>query len=155
MRARHSGQSVLIGLICGSLCFADAPRVIDIRAGADGSVRGVVVNSAGLRQAQAVVRFSSNGKESARATANEQGQFQVALAPGLYQADLSGDRALIRVWNSQAAPPAAAPGLMVVQPGTTARGNRGAVFGVPELLLTAAAVGGVIVLATARHSSGS
>ncbi len=89
-----------------------------------GHVKGQYVNTQGAALEGATVIAGQRGIEVARTTTNANGQFRLALRPGIYDLTVGAKTETIRVWSADAAPPAARSTATLVE-GSTVRGQNG------------------------------
>jgi hypothetical protein len=98
---------------------------VDIALDESGDLAGAVVATDGKPIDGAVVTLSKQGKPVARTTTNEAGAFALAsVKGGTYEIQAGDSARIVRVWNADAAPPAAAEGATLVV-GQTVRGQDG------------------------------
>ena len=138
----------------------------DVRFSSDGSFNGRVVDSAGTFAKNAEVVVRQGKKEITRCKADEKGVFSISkLKSGTYQVSSGTTEGYFRVWEEQAAPPAARKYALLVLGQNGERGKFGAIgnaFDAIEpdmsalpgldptlILLTAGVIGGVVVGAIA------
>ena len=145
--------------------FAAGPQMVDVKLN-DGVLRGVVVNQAGQPTAQKTVALLHGNQVVAKVATDKNGRFEAkGLRPGLHFAAIDGQRGQgIRLWASEVAPPNASAGVLLVNDkvvrgncacpagNCTCGGGGGAAFGLPEAIVTGAAIGGVIAIASASGS---
>lgn len=120
-------------------------RLSDVALGDQGRLAGMVVNGEGQLLANVAVTVKQNGREVGQVKSNAQGQFQIdGVRGGLCQVETSETLSVYRCWTAKAAPPSAAPEVLVVSDTRVARGQRplGEIFTNPLLigLIFAAAV---------------
>jgi hypothetical protein len=116
-----------IGLIAPrcTLQAGEAPArtaVADVALTGSGELAGAVVSDTGAPVDGAIVTLSKQGKAIARTTTDEQGTFALAVKSGTYQLHAGHTSRSVRVWQADAAPPAAAEEATLVV-GTTVRGQ--------------------------------
>lgn len=90
----------------------------------EGQLQGQFVTTQGRPLAGAQVVVSQRGTEVSRTSTNAQGQFTVALRPGLYDVTVGQDTQTVRVWSTEVAPPTAKQSVTFVQ-GQAVRGQFG------------------------------
>jgi hypothetical protein len=132
---------------------AAAPRIafVDVSLSQDNLLRGQLVNGEGIPKAKSQVTLASGGEVVARGVTDEQGFFALKVEKGGVYALSDGETAtLVRAWTSQAAPPSANNGVLMVSDRDVTRaalGNGGlrdvvgwaAVIGVVTAVIVAAA----------------
>jgi hypothetical protein len=107
---------------------ASKAAVVDIALDESGDLAGAVVATDGKPVDGAVVTLSKQGKAVARTTTNEAGAFALAsVKGGTYEIQAGDSARLVRVWHSEAAPPAAAESATLVV-GQTVRGQDGGYY---------------------------
>lgn len=107
---------------------ASATEVCDISLDRQGRLSGLVADAQGAPAANVEVvleRISRQGKPVvARGATDERGAFRFAsVGGGSYLVSAAGGQTAIRAWKAGAAPPAAAPGVLVVADDEVARGQ--------------------------------
>ena len=135
----------------------NAVEVKDVQLDARGSLRGVVVDAQGKRQAAAKLTLSRVDRPAERTVleTREDGQFAtLPIKPGVYRLETSEGVIGCRLWSSTAAPPSASKSLLVVNDTEVVRGQRP----IRELfysdpLLMAGVVAAAIAIPIAVHKS--
>lgn len=152
MNKRTMLRGVFTALLAVSVVSASSPRVLDVKMSADGVVHGMIVNEAGHARAGVEVTFQA-GDQVTKVKSDAQGRFAVrGIKPGLTVASVNGTGQTLRIWQGQVAPPKASAGVMLVN-GSVARGQgQTQAFGLCEALITAAAIGAVIGIASGSSS---
>ena len=111
-------------VVARSAAAAVAPQDVALAEG--GVLTGQVVDTAGKPQALAPVSLQTGGKEIARVTTDQNGQFRVAsLKGGVYQVSTSGNSSVYRFWAPRTAPPTSLNGLNMVSGNQIVRGQMG------------------------------
>jgi hypothetical protein len=139
-----------------------AARVPDVRLDEQGRFQGVVVNGQGQPVAQAKLTLRRADPREPQleaagwtATTDARGRFLLEGIPaGTYRLETSAGVYLCRLWTSAAAPPAAAPALLVVNDPQIERGQRpiGEIFRADPLLM-ATVVAAAIAIPIVIHKS--
>lgn len=89
--------------------------IVDVSLTQNNLLRGQVVNGQGAPKAKSEVTLASGGALVARGVTNEQGHFALKVEKGgIYALSEGETAALVRVWTSQAAPPSANHGVLMV-----------------------------------------
>lgn len=100
--------------------------VQDVRLRDQGLLVGRAVTNQGAARENVKVRLAFQGKTVAEATTNQNGLFAVkGLRGGVHVVESTGKRELVRLWTAEAAPDAAADGLVLAE-GQIVRGQEGA-----------------------------
>lgn len=146
--------------LCGASCGLVAPAfaadaapsaaaaVQDVRLQDQGLLVGRAVTSQGAARENVKVAVAFQGKTVAEATTNENGVFAVkGLRGGVHVVQTEGKQEVVRLWTADAAPEAAAEGL-VLSEGQVVRGQQKGPGGVGSFLADNL-VGVAIVGATA------
>jgi hypothetical protein len=101
-----------------------APAAADIAKLADGQFAGRVIDHSGAVVENADVVIRQAGTEVVRTKTDKEGMFHVPnLKPGTYQVSSRTTEGYFRVWNEQAAPPAARKNALIVLGNNGARGQ--------------------------------
>jgi hypothetical protein len=100
------------------------PAIADVVLNESGDLEGAVVSTeAGKPVDGALVTLSKQGKAVAKTTTNENGKFELAsVKSGVYELKAGPTTKAVRVWNVDAAPPAASDEATLVV-GATVRGQ--------------------------------
>ncbi len=102
-----------------------APKVADVSLTQNGALAGAVVSEAGQPVDGAIVTLTKEGKPVAKTTTNSQGRFALAsVKSGSYELKAGHTTRLVRLWNSDVAPPASAEKATLVMD-TTVRAQNG------------------------------
>lgn len=108
----------------GPVAKTTAPVVQDVAMDAASTLSGQLVNSQGLRLANAPVVIQSKTQETLRTVTDGEGRFQVTnLRGGVYQVAAGGTSGVYRLWSAAVAPPSATKGLLLVDTQATVRGQ--------------------------------
>lgn len=152
------------GIFVSQLAQAAAPRqgmpgvaIRDIALQDGGTVRGQVVNTLGVPQANSKVLIAKQGELVATAVTNGEGRFEAAgLNGGVYQVVTGEGAGAYRFWTAQTAPPAAQDEVLLIAGQDVVRGQNGVagVLGNPWVLAGLVAAAIAIPLAL-DHTSGS
>ncbi|HVJ68795.1 MAG TPA: carboxypeptidase-like regulatory domain-containing protein [Caulifigura sp.] len=103
-----------------------APKVADVSLTENGALAGAVVSEAGKPVDGAIVTLTKEGKPVAKTTTNAQGKFALAsVKSGSYELKAGHTTRLVRLWNSDVAPPASAEKATLVMDSTTVRAQDG------------------------------
>lgn len=119
--------------ICGASCGTVAPAfaadaapaiaVQDVRLQDQGLLVGRAVTSQGAARGNVKVAVAFQGKTIAEATTNQNGVFAVkGLRGGVHVVQSEGKQDVVRLWTADAAPEAAAEGLVLAE-GQVVRGQ--------------------------------
>ena len=101
-----------------------AAVTIDLALGQGGTIRGQVVNQDAIGKADTIVSIRQGDREVARTVTDDSGAFAVTgLKSGVYVVASGKSATLVRAWNSHAAPPSAAEGILLVPNELTVRGQ--------------------------------
>lgn len=165
LKHRRMVLLLLASWLHSSWVMAIEPRVprparveaVDIRLDAQGTMHGVVVNGQGRRQVdeQVVIVRSGDAKPSHTLQTDRAGKFACPkLRAGSYRLVTSEGVCLCRVWTETAAPPNAAPSVLIVNDSRIERGQRP----IQELfysdpLLMATVVAAAIAIPIAVHKA--
>lgn len=120
--------------------------IVDVSLTQDSLLRGQVVNRAGTPKAGAQMTLASGGEIVARGVTDDQGLFALKVEKGgIYALSDGQTSALVRAWTSQAAPPTANNGVLMVSDRNVTRatlgdGGLGTVVGWAAVLGVTAAV---------------
>ncbi len=137
-----------------------ASQIPDVRLDAQRRFHGVVVDGQGQVLTGAKVVLTRTGEQTKPAWSHEtatdrHGRFQFeSCSGGTYRLETSAGVYLCRLWTPNAAPPAAAPSLLVVNDNRVERGQRpiGEIFHSDPLLM-ATIVAAAIAIPIAVHKS--
>lgn len=89
--------------------------IVDVSLTQDSLLRGQVVNGEGTPKASTQVTLASSDGIVARGVTDEQGIFALKVDKGgIYSLSDGESSALVRAWTSQAAPPSANSGILMV-----------------------------------------
>lgn len=126
----------------------------DVTLGATNELQGTLVDKSGARLANRIVIAVHSDKSALQSVSDANGHFRFQQAkPGTYQLASQGSYQVCRCWAANTAPPAASPGLLLVEGDQTLRGQRpiGELLSGPVLigLIIAAA----IIIPIAVHNS--
>ena len=103
-----------------------APKVADVTLTQNNALSGAVVSEAGKPVDGAIVVLTKEGKPVAKTTSNAQGKFALAsVKSGSYELKAGHTTRLVRLWNSDVAPPASAEKATLVMDSTTVRAQDG------------------------------
>ncbi|QDT53296.1 hypothetical protein Pan44_13120 [Caulifigura coniformis] len=103
-----------------------APKVADVTLTQNGALAGAVVSEAGSPVDGAIVTLTKEGKPVAKTTTNAKGKFALAsVRSGSYELKAGHTTRLVRLWNSDVAPPASAENATLVMDSTTVRAQDG------------------------------
>ncbi|MBX3434792.1 MAG: carboxypeptidase regulatory-like domain-containing protein [Pirellulales bacterium] len=132
-----------------------APRVVDVKLDARGALAGVVTNPQGVPVAGQTV-VVADAKPVVGATTDQQGRFRIeGVRGGVHQVQVGGQVQMCRAWTPAAAPPSAAPQLLVVENADLALAQNcgspvaAGMAGCKEALANPLVVGGLIAAAIA------
>jgi len=101
-----------------------APKVADVTLTQNGALAGAVVSEAGKPVDGAIVTLAKEGKPVAKTSTNAQGKFALAsVKSGTYELKAGQTTRLVRLWNSDVAPPASAPKATLVVDSTVRAQN--------------------------------
>jgi hypothetical protein len=101
-----------------------APKVADVTLTQNGALAGAVVSDAGKPVDGAIVTLAKEGKPVAKTSTNAQGKFALAsVKSGTYELKAGQTTRLVRLWNSDVAPPASAPKATLVVDSTVRAQN--------------------------------
>lgn len=119
-----------------------------------GMVTFHVLDPAGTPLRRRVVTVTYQGNTVATALSNESGQIHIkGLRPGVHVL-LSGSSAVpLRFWNAEVAPSSASSSTAIVVTQPIVRGQYGAPMMGPGLLVTGAAVAGVVGVIAGKNST--
>ena len=102
------------------------PTVADVSLTDQGALSGAVVSETGKPVDGAIVTLTKEGKPVAKTTTNAQGKFALAsVKSGSYELKAGHTTRLVRLWNSDVAPPASAEKATLVMDSTTVRAQDG------------------------------
>ncbi len=131
------------------------PTIADVELGAEGVLRGIVVNLQGVPIAQTTVVVSDAKQEVARTKTDMMGRFSVGKLPGGTLRVASGRYSTpIRAWAARTGPPKCKQIALVVVGNDVVRGQRhwkDAFFN--DELLVAGVIGAMIALPIIIYSS--
>lgn len=158
MRPTGSVSRMIIALLVLGFCLPKAPILAaerpnqlaprDVALQKDGILLGQVIDDQGLPQANVPVTLMHNGRPIGNGVTNENGYFAFkGLKGGVYQLAAANGVASYRVWQSDLAPPNAAPGAVVVANQDLSRGQMGGRLGM--FLSRPLVIAGVIAAAIA------
>ncbi len=100
--------------------------VVDVSLTQDNLLQGQLVDSAGAPKAKAQMTLASGGEVVTRGVTNEKGFFALQVDKGgVYALSDGQTSALVRAWTSQAAPPSANTGVLMVSGQDVSRANLG------------------------------
>ncbi len=127
MSFKHVVRSFLVwsaycGTILPPISWADSPGaaasgIQDVELSSSGVLSGQLVDPQGRGLGQVEVAIQSSDRDVASVVTDAEGRFQVAaLTGGLYQVSAENAQGMYRCWNSGSAPPAAAEGVLLVDP---------------------------------------
>ncbi|OAI52840.1 hypothetical protein AYO47_05905 [Planctomyces sp. SCGC AG-212-M04] len=103
-----------------------APKVADVTLTKGSALNGAVVSEAGKPVDGAIVMLTKEGKPVAKTTTNAEGKFALAsVKSGSYELKAGSSTRLVRLWNSDVAPPASAEKATLVMDSTTVRAQDG------------------------------
>lgn len=103
-----------------------APKVADVTLTKSSALNGAVVSEAGKPVDGALVVLTKEGKPVAKTTTNAEGKFALAsVKSGSYELKAGPTTRLVRLWNSDVAPPASAEKATLVMDSTTVRAQDG------------------------------
>jgi hypothetical protein len=101
---------------------AQPTRVIDVKLGAENTLRGQISDVSGQAIENAPLALLQNGKLAATATADAQGHFQFSeIGTGVYVVATPGTATVCRAWTANSAPPIASPQVLIVADGKIVR----------------------------------
>ncbi len=114
-----------IGLVVPQVSFVSAAdvqptagrhmAVVDVSLTQDNLLRGQLVNREGIPKTKSKLTLASAGKVVARGLTDEKGLFALKVEKGgIYSLSDGETSALVRAWTSQAAPPSANSGILMV-----------------------------------------
>lgn len=127
---------------------------IDVALGQGGLFAGQVVNAQGVAAKGAEVVLKYQGTDVVRTVTDENGSFAArGLRGGQYELHVSEGVVHCRLWNAQAAPPAARPNALIVADSDVMNGQLagGGLFSKPVVI--AGVVGGVVAASVAIHQN--
>ncbi len=132
--------------------------IVDVALTQNNQLRGQLVNGDGKAKAGTQVTVSSGRQVIGQTVTDEQGLFAVRMDKGgVYALSDGKTSALVRVWTSQAAPPSAIDGILMVSAENISRANLsrtyGGLRGVLETATVLGAMGGVVYLAADNDDS--
>lgn len=125
-------RAIIYGLLASFIMpvnlVGDEPQVAigkDVILHDEGTLRGSVVDEAGLAIGSAEVRILKNARVIASAKADEAGHFSIrSLRNGTHAIQTDGAVQVIRLWGRSAAPPVASENVtVVVRPDSLVRGQ--------------------------------
>ena len=127
---RHSTCLLLAGLLSvGSPLMAGEPveiRSSDVALNAGGMLKGTILNTAAQPVAGVAVNVLHEDKVVATSMSNEQGEFTVkGLRNGAHVIKVGETQQAVRLWGTDAAPPAAVENIAIVVDEETVRGQMG------------------------------
>ena len=103
-----------------------APKVADVTLTENNALTGAVVSEAGQPVDGAIVQLTKEGKPVGKTTTNAQGKFALAsVKSGSYELKAGHTTRLVRLWNSDAAPPASSEKATLVMDSTAVRAQNG------------------------------
>lgn len=102
---------------------ADA-LAVDVALHKDGLLIGQLVGASGKPSADATVRLTLADGRKAEAKTNADGGFAFKNVRGVARLESDKTALMVRSWTSEAAPPSAAPAVLLVEGGEIARGQR-------------------------------
>jgi hypothetical protein len=101
-----------------------APKVADVTLTKGSALNGAVVSEAGKPVDGAIVMLTKEGKPVAKTTTNAEGKFALAsVKSGSYELKAGHTTRLVRLWNSDVAPPASAEKATLVMDSTVRAQN--------------------------------
>lgn len=111
---------------------------------------GQIVTSNGQPRSNVPVILGQKGKQLAKTTTNENGQFQFQGVPsGMFHVSAGAKGGMYRIWSEHTAPPSAKTGVLIVNNETVVRANLGDWWGslssARKALLVAGGVAAVAV----------
>jgi hypothetical protein len=141
-------------LFAASTLPAAQPSVLDVKLSSNGAIRGMVVDQAGQAKPDKIVQLVSGTRVVAEVKTDAQGRFLATnLQPGVHVASVDGVRGQgMRLWHANAAPPKSAAGVLLVSEQVVRGQSDTKTYGLPEVIVTAVAIGGVIAIVTASSS---
>lgn len=102
------------------------PAVLDVALDRGGLLQGQVIDAQGAAMQQAPVSVWFENRQVATSLTNEHGQFSVTgLRGGVHTVSAGKGGAVYRLWTSEAAPPGARSGTVVIPGETVMRGQNG------------------------------
>ena len=127
---RHGICLLLAGLLSvGSPLMAGEPveiRSSDVALNAGGMLKGTILNTAVQPVAGVAVNVLHEDKVVATSMSNEQGEFTVkGLRNGAHVIKVGETQQAVRLWGTDAAPPAAVENIAIVVDEETVRGQMG------------------------------
>lgn len=135
MRGKKIVRMQVIALVCVSLLLPQAVmaagpapkvKINDVALTDSGMLAGQIVDQQGIGKAGAQVVVWQQGRKPVQTVADRTGKFQVAgLTGGMAQVATSGSQNIYRVWTAKTAPPAAKPGVLLIDSGQVVRGACG------------------------------
>ena len=147
----------MLGLLLPPAAFAgnrhhNSP-IRDVALQQGGTLRGEVLSAEGQSAVGKTISLATNGEVVADTIVGPDGKFVIGgLRPGVYSVSVGQSQSVLRLWSENAAPPAAAQELLLVdQQAQVVRGAHGGHLPqwdhpilVGGLLVTAGVIGGVI-----------
>ena len=140
-----------------------APLAIDVALHGEGLLIGQLVDAAGKPSADTAVRLTLADGRQAEAKTNPDGGFAFKNVRGVARLESDKSAILVRSWTRDAAPPSAAPAVLLVEGGDMARGQsympvaNGAVTRSKRLfanpLFVAGVIGTAVAIPVAIHNS--
>ena len=149
-----------VGIVSAADVQAEASRqmvIVDVSLTQDNLFRGQLVNREGAPKAKTQMTLASEGQVVARGATDAQGFFALKVEKGgMYVLSDGETSALVRAWTSQAAPPSANNGVLMVSDPDVTRANLGG-GGLGSIIGIAAIVGIVtaVVVAAADDDDAS
>ena len=149
-----------VGIVSAADAQPEAARqlmIVDVSLTPDNLLRGQLVNREGAPKAKALMTLASEGEVVTRGTTDEKGFFALkAEKGGMYVLSDGETSALVRAWTSQAAPPSANTGVLMVSDRDVTRANLGG-GGMGSFIGWAAVIGVVagVVIAAADDDDAS
>ncbi len=134
---------------------ATVPAVQDVALQQNGTLKGSVVDTAGVALEGRTVIVGRSGKQVASASTDAQGRFAVDELPGgVYQLSEGAGIWTYRLWADGSAPPNSRPAALIVEGSQTVRGQRpiGDLFCSDPFIITAVIVAAVAI-PVAIHNS--
>ena len=121
----------MLGMLTGQLAQAAAPvtekaasRISDVGLHEGGTLRGVLVNSAGAAEAGVSVVLKQEGEVRASTRTGPSGEFAFRdVSAGLVELDTPNGQGIYRLWAPRTAPPSAEAGILLVDGQHVQRGQ--------------------------------
>lgn len=125
MLTKAASLAVCFGVLMSGPVMAGAESIIrDVEISEDGTLYGVVHNSAGHAVASAPVQLKYQGKPVAVTASNAEGRFAISgVRGGAHELTVGSSSSPVRLWANGTAPKTATRGIAVAADQTVVRGQ--------------------------------